>query len=278
MYQTLTDVGCGVILLQDIDPILLLQPALSFVIATAILLYWWRTRSFRAVALFLGAGSYFIAIAAKEVINVTEYGDMVSTFGAQSVPVALLLGLETVLLEVGLAYLFAVYGAKTRGMKVSDAVPYGIGLAFWENGVLVGVLSVFNLGVVYLILLSSSPLAATVYQQLQSSSPGLFLPPVSLLPGILLGTLERVSSEMAHVAWGILVALSAVSGKKKYLAFALPMGLLDALVPFASYNIYVFEGGVFLLSAGFLFVAAKSLSTESRAMKVAATAGTPVSA
>ena len=249
-------------MLQDIDPVLLLQPALSFVIATLILLYWWRTRGFRALALFLGAGAYFIAIAAKEVINITEYGNMVSAFGAQSIPVALLLGLETVLLEVGLAYLFAVYGAKTRGMRVSDAVSYGIGLAFWENGVLVGLFSVFNLGVVYLILLSSSPLAATVYQQLQSSSPGLFLPPVSLIPGILLGTLERVSSEMAHIAWGILVVLSAVSGKKKYLAFALPMGLLDALVPFASYNIYVFEGGVFLLSAGFLFVAARSLSKE----------------
>jgi hypothetical protein len=250
--------------LQDIDPILLLQPALSFVIATAIFLYWWRTRSFRGVALLLGAGAYFIAIAAKEVVNVTSYGTLVSTFGEQSVPVALLLGLETVLLEVGLAYLFAVYGARTRGVTVSDAVPYGIGLAFWENGVLVGLFSVFNLAVVYLILQSSSPLATTVYQQLQSSSPSLFLPPSSLLPSVLLGTLERVSSEMAHIAWGILVVLSAVSGKKKYLAFALPMGLLDALVPFGSYNIDLFEAGVFLLSLMFLAVAAKSLSIEKK--------------
>ena len=251
--------------MQDIDPVLLLEPTLSFVVAMVILLYWWRTRSFRGVALLLGAGAYFIAITAKAVINVTAYQTMVSTFGEQSLPVALLLGLETVLLEVGLAYLFAVYGARTRGMKSSDAVPYGIGLAFWENGVFVGLFSLFNLGVIYLILLSPSPLANTVYNQLQSASPGLFLPPASLLPNVLLGTLERVSSEMAHIAWGILVVLSAVSGKKKYLAFALPMGLLDALVPFASYNIYVFEGGVFLLSAGFLFVAAKSLSKETTA-------------
>jgi hypothetical protein len=208
--------------MQDIDPILLLQPVLSFVIATGILLYWWRSRGFRAVALFLGAGAYFIAIAAKGVINSTAYQTMVSAWGAQSVPVALLLGLETVLLEVGLEYLFAVYGKRTRGMAMSDAVPYGIGLAFWENGVLLGLFSVFNLGVVYLILQSSSPIATTVYQQLQASSPGLFLPPISLLPNVLLGTLERVSSEMAHIAWGMLVVVSAVSGKKKYLAFPLP--------------------------------------------------------
>ncbi|HMD79248.1 MAG TPA: hypothetical protein VKF39_04610 [Nitrososphaerales archaeon] len=84
--------------MQEIDPILLLQPILSFVIATGILLYWWRTRGFRAVALFLGAGAYFIAIAAKGVINYTAYQSIVSAFGARSVPVALLLGLETVLL------------------------------------------------------------------------------------------------------------------------------------------------------------------------------------
>jgi hypothetical protein len=248
--------------MQDIDPILFVEPVLSFVIATGILLYWWRTRSFRGLALLLGAGAYFIAIIAKGVINATAYGSLVSAFGDQSVPVALLLGLETVFLEVGLAYLFAVYWARSRNAKPTDAVPYGIGLAFWENGVFVGLLSVFNLAVIYLILTGSSPLADTVYQQLQSTSPGLFSSPASLLPGVLLGTLERVSSEMAHIAWGILVILSAVSGKRRYLAFALPMGLIDALVPFASYNIYVFEGGVFLLSVGFLFVAARSLSKE----------------
>jgi hypothetical protein len=263
--------------LQDIDPILLLEPTLSFAIATAILLYWWRTRSFKGVMLLLGAGAYFIAIAVKTVLNVTAYVTLVNAFGEQSFPVALLLGLETVLLEVGLAYLFAVYGARSRGVKVSDAVPYGIGLAFWENGVFVGLLTLFNLGLVYLILLSPSTIATTVYQQLQSASPSLFLPPASLLPGVLIGTLERVSSDMAHIAWGVLAVLSAVSGRKKYLAMALPMGLLDALVPFASYNVYVFEGGVFLLSAGFLYVAAKSLSKEMELTRAASPTGTGVS-
>jgi hypothetical protein len=42
------------------------------------------------------------------------------------------------------------------------------------------------------------------------------------------------------------------------------MGLVDALGPFASENIYIFEGGFFLLSLGFLALAAKSLSAEKK--------------
>jgi hypothetical protein len=246
--------------LQDIDPILLFQPAVAFAISLGILIYWWHTRGFRGAALLLSAGAYWIAVVIKEVINATSLGPLSSAYGYQSVEVALLLGLETVFLEIGLAYLFATYGVKRRGMNASDAVSYGIGLSFWENGVLLGVISVFNLGVIYLLLQTTSPIATTVYNQLQSSAPSLFQPPGALLPGVLLGTLERISSMMGHIAWGILVVLSAATGKKRYLAFALPMGLIDALVPWAPENIYIFEGGFFLLSLGFLALAAWSLS------------------
>ena len=251
--------------MQNMVPILFLQPALSLAIATGAILYWRHSRSFRGVALLLGAGAYFIAIAAKEVLNLTAYVSLVSIFGEQSVPVAVLLGLETVLLEVGLAYLFAAYGKK-RGLARSDAVPYGLGLAFWENGVLLGALTLFGYVVLYLILLTPSTIASAVYQQLQSNSPALFLPPGSLLPSVLLGALERVSSELAHIAWGVLVVLSAVTGRKRYLAFALPMGLIDALVPFGSYNIDLFETVVFLLSVGFLGIAAWSYASERKAV------------
>jgi hypothetical protein len=46
-------------------------------------------------------------------------------------------GLQTVFLEVGLAYVLAVYGVRRRGLKSSDGVGYGLSLAFWENGVLI---------------------------------------------------------------------------------------------------------------------------------------------
>lgn len=260
--------------MQDIDPILLVQPILAFVISAGILLYWWRTRGFRGVTLGLSALAYLVAIAVKEVVSYLSVGPVTSAYGYQSVPVALLLGLQTVFFEIGLAYVLAVYGTRRRGLKTSDAVPYGIGLSFWENGALLGLLSVFNLGVIYLILQGSSPIASTVYQQLQASSPGLFLPPAALLSGVLLGILERVSSMLGHISWGVLVVLAAVTGRKRYLAYGLPMGLLDALVPFASDDIYLFEGGVFVLSLGFLAVAAKSLSGA----KLETTAGSSDSA
>jgi hypothetical protein len=67
--------------------------------------------------------------------------------------------------------------------------------------------------------------------------------------------LERLSSMLAHVAWGVLCVLAAVSGQKRYLGYALPMGMLDALVPFAPLNVKLFEVVVFLLSLGFVLVA-----------------------
>jgi hypothetical protein len=231
----------------------------------------------KGVVLLLSAGAYWIAIIVKEIIELASLGPLESAYGYQSIEVALFLGGLTVFLEVGLAYLFALYGFRRNGLQVSDAVTYGLGLSFWENGVLLGVLSLFNLLVVYLLLLSPSSIATTVYQDLSSASPNLFLPPASLLPGVLLGTLERVSSMLAHIAWGILVVLAAVTGKMRYLAYALPMGLVDALVPFASDHIYLFEGGVFLLSLGFIFVARKSLSDE-RAGPAAGQTQTPPSA
>ena len=53
----------------------------------------------------------------------------------------------------------------------------------------------------------------------------------------------------------MLVVFSAVTGRKKYLAYAMPMGLVDALVPFAGLNIDVFEAGIFTLSLLFMYVA-----------------------
>jgi YhfC intramembrane metalloprotease len=254
--------------LQNIDPLLMLQPALSLAMVLSALVYWWRTRGFRGVVLLLGAVAYWVAIAAKQVVDLLVVNGLArSHYGALGLPgigLALIVGLETVVFEVGLAYAFAVYGVRKRGIGATDAVPYGISLAFWENGVLLGLLALFDLVVVYLLLGTGSSIAETTYSALVSSAPNYFLPPLSLLPTVLLGTLERVSSLLAHLAWGILSVLAALTGRKRYLAYALPMGLVDALVPFASRNFYLFEGAFFVLSLAFIAVAHGSLVAEKR--------------
>lgn len=250
--------------MQNIDPVLFLEPALSLAMVLGTLIFWWDRKGFRGNALLLGAAAYWAAILVKSAVGIFGAGLLSALQGQSAVGYALTLGSETVFLEVGLAYALSVYGARKRRLGASEAVPFGISLAFWENGVLLGLLSIFNLGVVYLLLGSGSALAQTVYSQLLASSPAYFAPPTVLLPSVLLGTLERVSSALAHVAWGMLCVLSAVTGRKRYLAYALPMGLLDSLVPFAPGHIYIFEGAIFALSLLFLLVAALSLSAEKK--------------
>ncbi len=241
--------------MQNIDLILLLQPILALVISLGALAFWWYRRGFRGMILLLSAGAYFLAIGAKYAIQIPTITLVVAKVGQTSISLGLYYGLQTVFLEVGLAYVLAWYAFRRWGLKASDAVPYGLSLAFWENGVLLGIISILNLGVLYLLFASGTSAAASAYSQVVAAEPSLFLPPATLLPSVLIGTLERVSSMLAHVAWGVLCVLAAVSGKKRYLAYALPMGLLDALVPFASLNTDLFEAGVFVLSLGFLLVA-----------------------
>lgn len=247
--------------MQNIDLLLLLQPALALAMSLGAVACWWVRRGLRGAILLLSAGAYFLAIAAKYAIQIPTVGMAGAAFGRASVGLGLYYGLQTVFLEVGLAYLFAIFAVKRWGLNKSDAVPYGLSLAFWENGVLLGIISMLNLGVLYLLLASGTSVAASTYSQLVASEPGLFLPPASLLPTVLLGTLERTSSMLAHVAWGVLCVLSAVSGKKRFFAYALPMGLLDALVPFASLNLGLFEAVIFALSLGFVLIAWRAASS-----------------
>ena len=246
----------------NIDLILMLQPLLALAISLGAVILWWLRRGFRGAILLMSAAAYFVAIGAKEAIQLPTAASVEAKFGATSVGLGLYFGLQTVFLEVGLAYLFAVYLARSRGLKVTDAVPYGLSLSFWENGVLLGVFSILSLGVTYLLLAAGGSEASTLYYQLVNAQPSVFLPPASLLPTVLIGTLERVSSMLIHTAWGMLCVFSAVSRRKRYLAYALPMGLVDALVPFASLNTNLFEGGLFALSLLFVVIARRVAKSQ----------------
>jgi hypothetical protein len=142
-------------------------------------------------------------------------------------------GLQTSVLEVGLAYGFARVAFARHRMGVEQAPAYGAALAFWENGVLLGLLALPGLAITI----------ATGGSGLPSDSVG------QVVGLVALGTLERVSSILAHFSWGILVVVAAATGQRRFLVAALPMGLIDFLVPFApTMSLVEFEAMVFALS------------------------------
>jgi hypothetical protein len=147
----------------------------------------------------------------------------------------------------------AYYAVSKARLESRNAEAYGIGLAFWENGVLLGALPLINLLVSYILLVSN--MSGTLASQISNSQPALFYPPGQILPLIAWGTLERISSLLAHFSWGYLTVLAATFRKWRYFVIALPMGLLDALVPFArAMSLSVFESLIFAITLGFLFV------------------------
>jgi hypothetical protein len=241
--------------MQNIDPILLVVPAFAVASSVGAILWWRRRRGFRGAILLLGLVAYAGAIMAKVAIQAVTYGAAVGAFGQVSVGLGLYFGLQTAFLEVGLAYVVASLAARNGRLAASDGVPYGLSLAFWENGVLLGAISILNLVGIYAAIASGSTVGQTVYNAVLSADPAYFEPPSALLATTFLGSLERLSSMLVHVAWGSLCVLAVVTGRRRYFAYALPMGLLDALVPFATLNTAIFEAVVFVISLWCVYVA-----------------------
>ncbi len=213
------------------DLLYLIQP-LSIITVTSLLLTWYhRKKRLTPAVLGLSAIAYFVAIIGKVLLqNSLAAGGLLPS---NSYALGVILGLETSVLEIGVSFLVAQDALEKRRMKIEAAPAYGMGLAFWENGVLLGV---FALPVLVWAITSGKT-------ALQYGSPSVVLWLVAL------GTLERVSSILIHFSWGILTVVAAVSGKMKYLYVALPMGFVDALVPFApSLGLATFELIVFTIS------------------------------
>jgi ribosomal protein S27AE len=213
--------------LSQLDLLYLAQPLVILGATTGLLVLYYRKRLLTAAVMGLSFLAYFVAIAGKVAFQL-----LIAT-PSSAVWVGLYFGLQTAILEIGVAYLVARYALRENLIRVEEAPAYGAGLAFWENGILLGALT-FP-GLIVVILLGGSGLP--------SGSLG------QVLQLMALGTLERGSSILAHFSWGILVVVGAASKKERYLLAALPMGLIDALVPFASsVSLAEFEGIVFALS------------------------------
>jgi hypothetical protein len=239
--------------MQDIDPLLILQPLVYLAMSVGLVLYWRLRRTFRGVVLVLAFAAYAGAIAMKEVFQALTLGAVTSAFGAVSVQTGLYFGLQTSVFEVGLAYLVARYAVSKRRVTGADAEAYGISLAFWENGVLLGALSLLSVSLTY-VLIAQGLMPQSAYQQLVATDPSLFYPPGQLAVPVALGVLERASSLLFHLSWGYLCVLAAYLRRRAYLLAALPMGLVDATVPFArEVPLWEYEGALFALSlAAFL--------------------------
>jgi hypothetical protein len=234
--------------MENIDPVYFLTPLIVIAFSLGLVAYWRRERRLTMFVLIFSLVAYFGAILAKAVFQYLTYRPpFFPASGGNLYVLGAYFGLQTVFFEVGGAYLVARY-AVTHGMlRANDAEGYGISLALWENGVLIGGSLLVNYAVYYATLAPGSGAAAEqMFAALVVSSPALFDAPSRALPLIGFAILERVSSLLIHFAFGYLCVLAAVFRKRAFLLLALPMGLADFLAPFyASINTAAFEGLVF---------------------------------
>lgn len=248
---------------MEIDLVYVLQPAVVIAMTAALLLYMRKRGGMSLPVLAYSLAAYAIAILVKYIFQHYTAAAIISS--GNPYLEGLYYGLQTSILEVGLAYLFARYAISRKRMTAGQGFGYGAGLAFWENGILLGVISLVNLIGIYAAL-QPGVLNATAYQAtvdaISRSEPALFYPIAQALQSIGLGILERVSSILIHVAWGYLVFAAAIYRKRRYLAMALPMGLVDFFVPFAGVlGVATFEVLVFAISIISLAVALAAAMT-----------------
>ena len=230
--------------MQNIDLVFIFQPVIVTIVAIALLVYWRVKRHFNPMVLVYSLVAYAVAIGIKEVVQ-----NLPINLSLNNVELGFYYGLQTVVFEVGLAYLVVWYALKHGKLERKDAEAYGAGLAFWENGVLLGFLSILSIIVDYSVLSSNTPMAVTLYDALYKSQPGLFEPAQQALSSVAYGILERISSILIHSAWGYLCFVSVYLHKKRLFLIALPMGLVDFLVPFEqNLGIPLFEAMVFALA------------------------------
>ena len=241
--------------MQNIDPVVLIEPIIFIALGSGLVVYWRVKRRLAGIVLLFSLVAYAGAIAMKEALQSYTAQSVIAAFGSASWQAGVYYGLQTSCFEVGLAYLVARFALNRRSMVVSDAEGYGVSLAFWENAILLGGVSLLNLAATYL-LISQGLLPQSVYQTLLESEPGLFLAPQQLALPIALAILERFSSFLLHLAWGYLCVMAVSFRKPLYAVIAVPMGMVDALVPFAgSVPAWEFEGVVFALSLAAVAIA-----------------------
>jgi hypothetical protein len=253
--------------MQNIDPVYFLTPIVVIAFSFGLAGYWQRRRRLTLFALLFSLVAYFGAIFAKGAVQYLTYRPpFIPASGGNPFELGAYFGFQTVFFEVGGAYLVARYAVSRGMMRADDAEGFGISLALWENGVLLGGSLLVNYVVYYVTLSAGSGAAAEqMFTTLIQSAPSLFDAPSKALPLMGFAVLERVSSLLVHFSWGYLCVMAAVFKRRVFLLVALPMGLVDFFVPFAGVlGTAAFEGLVFAIAVGCLTVAMKLKRGESR--------------
>jgi hypothetical protein len=257
--------------LQNIDPVYFLIPFTTIGFSIGLVLYWHFKRRLTGRILLYALLAYAGAIILKYAVQIPTIDAFSSAVGHDPAAMGIYYGIQTSVFEIGGAYVVAYYALRRNQLKAEDAGGYGISLAFWENGVILGIImgatALINLATYYAILSSgTNGLSQSVYNALSNSTtgaPGLFYPPANALPNIGFAILERISSLLAHFSWGYLVVFSVVFRRRLYLWIALPMGFIDFSVPFASHlGTAVYEFLIFGISIVFLIIALTVTRTE----------------
>lgn len=187
-----------------VNPTFYLVPLLALTIGILPVIYFGRD----GLLFVIAAPAYFLAIAGKVIVE----GSFPFFFNRHSILTYAAYGVLTAVLEIGLAYLFVrFYKGEFRPWK---GWAYGSYLAFFENAIYIGILSLFTL---------------LAYQFLVSGTPG--QDPYSadyLLTSIPVG-FERLTSFVAHAVWGYIAFFAAAKKKPFYVLLALPLASIDSV-------------------------------------------------
>ena len=255
--------------MENVDPVYFLGPVVVVAFSLGLVAYWHSRRRLTAWVLLFSVVAYFGAIGTKALIQALTYGPLDSAANGSPWVLGPYFGLQTAIIEVGFAYIFARYAVDHGLLHANDAEGYGISLALWENGVLIGGVTALDYAVYYVTLAGPGSGAQTLYSALESAAPSLFFPAGKALPLVGYQVLERISSLLIHFSFGYLCVLAAVFKKRRFLACALPMGLVDFFVPFeASFTLGSFEALVFVMGVASLAVALVVTKGEYRTASV----------
>ncbi|BDC19487.1 hypothetical protein [Acidianus sp. HS-5] len=156
--------------------------------------------------LLIAGGAYFSAIITKEIVQVS----FLHFFQTPQIQTYLAYGILTAVTEPGFAYLFV------RFVKQNPQT-YGVSLAFWENGFLVGLLGIV------------SAIALPANYNLTLISPLLNEPLAVVITGRIM---DRLSSLFLHYAWGVSAYLSFWKKDAKFILTIAPLGFIDSLTAY----------------------------------------------
>lgn len=240
--------------MPNIDPLYFAVPLSVLALSAGLVLYWAVRRRLAATALVYSLLAYAGAIALKYAVQIPTASSFEAATGGSLVALGAYYGAQTAAFEVGGAFLVSLYAVRRGALKGKDAEGYGLGLAFWENGVIFAIPLLLDYLVYYVLLSSPSSSSQSLYNTLAKNAPALFYGAGGALPLIGYSILERVSSLMAHLSWGVLCVAASVTKRRSYFVAALPLGFAtDFFVPITGrLGIALFEVATFVMSAAWL--------------------------